>query len=61
MTRFEKGKQDIKVLAKMICDQVQIHEEAVSDDFACDACPWTDYCSFEHNGVEAWLNGKVKE
>ena len=56
MTRFDKGKQDIKEMAKLICDFIQEGDEEAFDEFCCDRCPWTNYCSMNHNGVEVYSN-----
>lgn len=55
MTRFEKLiDMDVDDVATVLC-------EAISDKVNCDDCPFTDRCSFGHNGVLDWLTEEVEE
>ena len=60
MTKFEKAKTP-EEMGRLICDFLQDHDSLMNTDFVCQICPWQEYCTFEHNGVVAWLNSKHVE
>ena len=69
MTRFEsltKDNDNLQKFAKAICDEItstledNIYNSHGYRISGCDACPWTNLCSRDNNGLQAWLNEEVE-